>query len=449
MKTVIDQVKCNVRFILIIFVIHLSCLPSLSETNAPPTSNFEAPIVDCVRPGTLPQNQYISKRVDIQLNQHLWIDVAGDLDGWVGSPNKRSKLVPCLNGVLLSGIYPENPDVTADTNFFGASVKVYHLRFLLNRQDDANKKAWKALLNRPGRKKPLTITLAKESGEQMETLVTPGPVDPQTRPTPAYLVVIPTLKGIISLFIIAGSLFLFFILAYSTDVLRDTASPKRPDDAPCFSLGRTQMAFWLFLVLTSFLLLWVVTGDVDTITTSVLGLIGISAGTALGSAVIDSAKTGQDEVSKQVVRADLLGKPPDEILKALKADREQLKKELVAVQTERSKLSISDQAAVDGNKEKQIDIRNRLARVNWQIDFFSMKPWKVVMYDLLGDKESISFHRFQIFVWTIVLGFIFVSQVYGDLTMPEFSGTLLGLMGVSAGTFIGFKLPDQKSAASA
>jgi len=64
---------------------------------------------------------------------------------------------------------------------------------------------------------------------------------------------------------------------------------------------------------------------------------------------------------------------------------------------------------------------------------------------LLGDREAISFHRFQIFIWTIVLGLIFIYDVYDDLAMPDFSATLLGLLGISAGTFIGFKLPDQKA----
>ena len=257
----------------------------------------------------------------------------------------------------------------------------------------------------------------------------------------------------LSLFV---SLVLFFVLARRTDILKDTTSVKRPDDQPCYSLGRTQMAFWFFLVLTSFLLLWLVTGDVDTITASVLGLIGISAGTALGSAVIDAAKTGDSDISKHVIRSDLLGKSRKDIVTALNVDREQLTNSLVTLQTEHNKLLQSalsqptsvNQAVVDANTERQRDVRDKLANINWQINFYSMKPWKVVMYDLLGDKEIISFHRFQIFVWTIVLGFIFVSQVDSDLTMPEFSGQLLALMGISAGTFIGFKLPDQKSAAS-
>ena len=38
---------------------------------------------------------------------------------------------------------------------------------------------------------------------------------------------------------------------------------------------------------------------------------------------------------------------------------------------------------------------------------------------------------------------MFVVDVYNRLAMPEFSATLLkGLLGISAGTFVGFKLPE-------
>ena len=62
----------------------------------------------------------------------------------------------------------------------------------------------------------------------------------------------------------------------------------------------------------------------------------------------------------------------------------------------------------------------------------------------MTDASGYSFHRFQIFAWTIVLGIIFVSSVYNNLTMPEFSTALLGLMGLSSGTYIGFKFPEKK-----
>src|SRR5207248_11220708 len=60
------------------------------------------------------------------------------------------------------------------------------------------------------------------------------------------------------------------------------------DGLPPFSLGRCQMAFWFFLVISAFYFLWLITGrgDTDTINSTVLILIGISAGTALGSAIV-------------------------------------------------------------------------------------------------------------------------------------------------------------------
>jgi len=48
------------------------------------------------------------------------------------------------------------------------------------------------------------------------------------------------------------------------------------------------------------------------------------------------------------------------------------------------------------------------------------------------------------FVWTLVLGVIFVGSVYKNLEMPEFSATLLGLMGISSGTYLGFKVPEKQ-----
>lgn len=66
--------------------------------------------------------------------------------------------------------------------------------------------------------------------------------------------------------------------------------------------------------------------------------------------------------------------------------------------------------------------------------------------DVLWDGDGMSLHRFQIVVWTLVLGLIFVASVYAELTMPDFSATLLGLMGISSGTYLGFKLPERQQA---
>lgn len=99
------------------------------------------------------------------------------------------------------------------------------------------------------------------------------------------------------------------------------------------------------------------------------------------------------------------------------------------------------------NKQLQ-EYRTRLAVITQQIKSLTPPASAGVtagfLRDILSDGSGYSFHRFQIFAWMLVLGVIFLSSVYNQLTMPEFSTTLLGLMGISAGTYIGFKFPEQK-----
>ena len=66
--------------------------------------------------------------------------------------------------------------------------------------------------------------------------------------------------------------------------------------------------------------------------------------------------------------------------------------------------------------------------------------------DVLTDDVGISFHRFQMFAWTIVLGIIFIASVYRQLAMPEFNETLLALLGISSGTYMGFMIAEPRTA---
>ena len=43
-----------------------------------------------------------------------------------------------------------------------------------------------------------------------------------------------------------------------------------------------------------------------------------------------------------------------------------------------------------------------------------------------------------------VLGVLFVYSVWNRLSMPEFSAMLLGLLGISDGTYLGFKIPERQ-----
>jgi len=56
-----------------------------------------------------------------------------------------------------------------------------------------------------------------------------------------------------------------------------------------------------------------------------------------------------------------------------------------------------------------------------------------------------TFIQRRIVIWTLILGIIYVYSVWETLAMPEFSSTLLALQGLSAGAYLGFKIPDKKS----
>jgi hypothetical protein len=75
------------------------------------------------------------------------------------------------------------------------------------------------------------------------------------------------------------------------------------------------------------------------------------------------------------------------------------------------------------------------------------KPRKTqgFLRDLLSDRDGLglSFHRCQMVLFTIVLAIIFVLKAASTLVMPEFDPTLLALMGISSGTYLGSKIQDQ------
>ena len=66
--------------------------------------------------------------------------------------------------------------------------------------------------------------------------------------------------------------------------------------------------------------------------------------------------------------------------------------------------------------------------------------------DIFSDAGGVAFHRFQMFVWTLALGVIFVIRVLRNLHMPEFETSILGLMGISSGTYLGMKIPETPKA---
>lgn len=353
----------------------------------------------------------------LELDDLVDVEVEG-LAEWAAK-NDTSKLVPYINGRAITGNYPEAILPTKN-----------HLQFHLQMTPD-NKAVWIDLLGAPdGIRKPVAFSVGPEGIGPFDSAFDKSNRIPLTVLSPVY--------GVVALFVILGTLFILLWLARSTNLIRERGGCRVPGKLKPYNLGRTQMAFWFFLVYASYTAIWLVTDALDTITPSLLGLMGISAGTALGEALIDSGKNDANDSQLQALVAERQG---------LEQSIPDLQAQLNAVSTKAAP-TLEDTTSRDSLNKQVQDSRTRLGQITQQIETLTPPESRAVsagfLRDILADSTGYSFHRFQIFAWTIILGIIFVSAVYNSLNMPEFSPTLLGLMGLSSGTYIGFKFPEQK-----
>lgn len=226
---------------------------------------------------------------------------------------------------------------------------------------------------------------------------------------------------------------LFIWAARSSNMLREPGpEPENtaglvPPPRKSYSLARTQMAFWFFVVVFAYVLIWMIAWDRDTLTPTVLGLAGISAATGLGASVVDRGKRAEANSKRDALTSEL-GKVNAAATVLARANQP-------------SAPDVKLQRELAEHEARVPELKDAIVKLERQL---STSPSRHFLYDVLSDSGGISFHRFQIFVWTIVLGIIFSASVYNDLAMPEFSTTLLGLMGISSGTYLGFKFPEQK-----
>jgi hypothetical protein len=435
-------------------------LSATSALNATPTSGAAAlatpaelsPAVRAVGIHDSNGEQRDHHEVYVQRGDEIWVDVH-NFKSWLDSlghdrlpKNHEIKdLILYLDHFPLLGVSPsywyEQKYWTPSTpDSPSQQYTVTTVGFSLVR-NDSSKPGWSHLLNQPVLQRKVLVSVGFANGEEMDTAMTPEAKESGARDQQLFLTIIPHYRTAFGFLVILTALAAFLVLARRTHIIRDSAAPRRPDGLRPYSLARGQMAFWFFLVIASYFFLWIVTGDMDTLNTSVLGLIGISAGTALGSAFIDVSRPMVSSGNEPTVDVT---KPHLEVLAELKDLQARTQNQLETLQKARAAMSESDKPRLEENEREQNEMRERLANYRWQSVYFAWPTWKGVMYDLLAENNVISFHRFQIFVWTLILGIMFIANVYNELAMPQFSATLLGLLGISAGTYVGFKLPESK-----
>jgi len=229
--------------------------------------------------------------------------------------------------------------------------------------------------------------------------------------------------------ILLGILLILMTILMSRDrlleMLREDGPHKNPghDGAKAaYSLSRVQMFYWFSITIISYIVIWIITGDRDTINNDVLTLIGISAATFLGAVSIDSSKKSQAQ-----------SEMPDAAAKLLQTQATAAAIAAAAGPANPATVVASQAVTVQQQAVAQLNDRT-LADYNENF-----------LTDILSDENGVSFHRFQIVAWSLVLGVIFVASVVQTLGMPAFGNTLLGLMGISGGTYLGFKFPEQKT----
>ena len=254
------------------------------------------------------------------------------------------------------------------------------------------------------------------------------------------------------------------------DLMSDSTPVVWPAKRP-YSLSAVQAAWWFFVILVSFIFILLVTGQ-SNFSETALALLGIGAGTALSAVIIDSSKRARDttgdagagspeELKLLLGQKDKLEAELNRLLKARRGAERTLRSLRLRVKgaeaqsadtkqlAEKVQAAEAEAAAKDADfKAKKDEYDQKIGEIRADFPKALGSPREGFLRDILSDDGGVSFHRFQMLVWTLTLGVFFMTSVLGVLAMPNFSGTLLGLLGLSAGTYLGFKIPENNSAAT-
>ncbi len=391
--------RCQISAALcLLMMVSLGAAQTTPSNSAPPVKSDLA-----LLPTVIDHNDYRTTTAQSELDRPITVALKGLKEWLANNPDKHSRdLRLYLAGHKLTKCSPTLTSVEGEYLDF-------HLEI-----DPADRDAWVDILyearNAADHTLPLSIgwkdnTQVFDSNAELALVV-------YSHHTPYVL-------GLLVLLLAAT-----LILSVRTNLLRDgTDPPPAPARLP-YNLGRVQMAFWFYLAITAYLYVWLITGEYDTVTSSVLALIGISAGTGVAALLVDRQKV--QEVITQ---------------------RTSLETQLTALQARVNDLNAAAPRPGSVLDQELQQKKSSLTEVQAQLAHAPAPPPPAVskgfLKDILSDGEGVAFHRFQMVVWTLVFGLIFIRSVYRELAMPNFDASLLGLMGISSGTYIGFKFPEK------
>jgi hypothetical protein len=299
------------------------------------------------------------------------------------------------------------------------------VKFLLQRTD-ANNKTWNTLLGYPviGSEffdLPVSVSTGITTQSPIATDVDNNKAFSFVRIAPGWFVC--------CMVILAIYFWVLFRYAKKTPMLCDAPVDLSPlgipglsvGNAP-FSLAKVQMAFWFSVILASYIFIWLITDNYELLNSGTLVLIGIGAATGLSAISIDNSKA-QGTITK---------------VKSLQAQQSDLRQATALLTAQLPAAGVAEKIQYNQFLDSQLTVN-----INDQISTLTVGKENFIN-DILTDENGVSFHRLQMVAFTLVLGIVFLYTVYADLTMPNFSSTLLTMQGITAGTYLGFKIPEKQ-----
>jgi hypothetical protein len=292
----------------------------------------------------------------------------------IKSRSKCDQVALYLDGLRLEGQPPERCDPAKGS-----------LVFHLVRGDAAAVRTWNAVLaGPPANERQVEVSVGAKGSDPI----------PSKAPPQRFSVYRPALPG----YIPAVVLLLLVLLASRRGLLQDPAPDVKVADRP-YSLSRCQFAGWLVLIVGAFCLVWISTGEIPAMTTQLLSLLGVTAGTAVAGHTINSAKNDRRSFAK------------------------------TAQATTPAPLNVNAPPGVPVTvvaPPPPLPIRPADLVTPQHRDFFT---------DILSESGAPSVTRLQHAVWTLVLWVLFAVSVYSAFGLLDFDKTLLGLMGISSLTY--------------
>ncbi len=373
------------------------------------------------------------------LKDKIYVDIA-NLDRWADKPANPESIILFLDDRPLKQVTARaagHPDPVVTTLSFD---------LIPNLDDPAEEQNWRRALVSARRASnhsiPVSVGLAGK--EQLETKATLPLIVQRWYAFPVYIALALFTVGVI-------------IAARKSDLLRDSTPEPPPGERRPYSLARTQMAIWFLLVLVAWSYVSLMTQSAEPLSAQILMLIGISGATGIASAAIDGSKWGSTNEKRAAARLEL-----DALVNRLDGSREYpgLRKQVEdgrAAAAARSQVVSGGGAAVavlaaaaapTNLAELETELKtkeDRLAAIWAEM----AQPQPAVpeshgwIRDILSDTSGMSFHRLQIFAWTVTLGVYFLWTALRDMLLPALDDQLLILMGISSGTYLGLKLPEK------